>query len=558
MKKIFILTLFAINIISSVYSQDYVAPMDIPLYLSANFGELRNNHFHSGIDFKTQQITGIPVKSIKDGYVSRISVSPVGYGRALYIDHPDGTTSVYGHLDRFAKQIEFFVLDSQYIKESFSVDMNILIGLLPVKKGEIVAYSGNTGSSGGPHLHFEIRETKTSTPIDPLPLFKHEISDNRDPQVQAFMIYPQLGKGIVNGKITKEAISIKTDKKTGKKNILPAINAWGTIGIGIKAYDYMNKTTNNYGVKEIKMTVDNRVVFHTSMEKFDFSETRFINSFIDWNEWDSKKVFYMKSFIEPGNRLNIYKTKTDGLITIDQEKVYQITYTLKDSYNNTTTFSFDIQGKKQVIPYHIPDGILFAYNKKNEFNNDRVKLTIPKDNLYTDIYFNYSSVKNYTEYASLHKLNKQQPLHSYCPLSITIDNDSYPDKQKYGIIFVGDKKDSWIGGKYNAGKISTGIRMLGNYSVTVDTIPPVITEVTPNLWAKNNKISFKIKDDLSGINKWHATLDGSFVLFEYDAKTSSLFCKYDSKRMELGTKKFELWVEDDCGNRTTYKKTITW
>lgn len=558
MKKNFILTSFIFCIISLVYSQDYVPPMDIPLYLSGNFGELRTNHFHSGLDFKTQGITGIPVKAIKDGYVSRISISPYGYGRAIYVDHADGTTSIYAHLERFAGQIETFACDSQYIKKIFPINMKIIYGLFPVKKGEVIAYSGNTGSSGGPHLHFEIRDTKNNTIIDPLLLLKKEIADNRPPKIQSIMIYPQQGSGIVNNRTSKEVIDIKTDRKTREKNMSSSIEAWGMIGFGVKAYDYMDKTTNIYGVKEIILKVDSQVVFHSYINNFDFSDTRYINSFIDWEEWNYNKNFYMKSFIEPGNHLNIYKTKTNGLITIDQEKIYPATYILKDAYGNADTLSFNIQGIKQHIPSYQTKGILFEWNQNNEFSNNYVKLTIPKENLYTNIDFIYSSIPNYTGFSSLHKLGNQIPLHSYCPLTIAIEKDTFPNKEKYGIIFIKDKKKSWIGGIYKAGKISAKIRELGNYSITIDTMPPFIKEIKPTLWGKEKKISFTVKDDLSGISNWYASLDGKFVLFELDAKSSTLFCKYNPYRMEPGKKKLELWVEDYCGNRKHFQKTIVW
>ncbi|MCC8147214.1 MAG: M23 family metallopeptidase, partial [Bacteroidales bacterium] len=263
--------------ISATHAQDLVPPLDIPLYLSGNFGELRANHFHSGIDFKTQGVTGLPVKSVKEGYISRISVSPYGYGNALYIDHPDGTTSVYAHLDRFTPDIESVVRDSQYVKETFAVNLFFSPDQLSIAKGEKIAYSGNTGSSGGPHVHFEIRETQTEMPLDPLPFYKDKIKDTRPPEIRGLMIFPQFNKGVVNGNTNNQEVEL-IKNSSGQMIVKDKITAWGEIGVGIKAYDRMNETSNIYGVNEIILKVDGEEVYHSIMDKFSFDKTRYLNT----------------------------------------------------------------------------------------------------------------------------------------------------------------------------------------------------------------------------------------------------------------------------------------
>lgn len=556
MNKISIFILSYFIGFSSLFSQTVVSPVEGSILLSGNFGELRTNHFHSGIDFKIGGVIGMPIKSVMEGYVSRISVSPWGYGRALYIDHPNGTTTVYGHLDHFAGEIETFVVDSQYVKQVFGLNIYPPKDLLKVKKGEVVGYGGNTGGSGGPHLHFEIRETESEDILDPIPAFMTKIKDNRAPKIQSLMAYPQTGKGIINGSTSKQIISIKKNKSGGES--VEAIQAWGEIGFGVKAYDYMDGTSNIYGVRDVSLSVDGEEIFKYEMNKFGFYETRYLNSFVDWEEWTYKKSFYMKSFIDPGNLLRALQAKDGGMINIEEERIYKLCYTLKDLYGNTEILNFEVEGKKQDLPHYKPFGTLFTYSKDNEISRDGIDLKIPKGNLYTDIYFSYSMKKNYTPYSPLYNLHKRMPLHSYCPIQITIENDAFPDKSKYGIIFVDRNKRSWVGGKYEEGKISAEVRELGNYSVAIDTTPPVITEQTPASWGKSRKISFKVRDNLSGISAWSATLGGEFVLFEFDAKTATLFCKYDSKRMKSGTHELKLWVEDGRSNRSEYKKTITW
>jgi len=540
-----------------VCAQEIAAPLDIPLYLSGNFGELRNDHFHSGLDIKTQGVTGFPVKAVKAGFISRISVSPYGFGRAVYVNHPDGTTSVYGHLDRFASEIESIVRDSQYVKESFSVNLSFPATEFPLQQGEIIAYSGNTGGSGGPHLHFELRDTKTEKPFDPLPFFKNQLKDSRPPEISSLLFIPQQGKGIVNGSIDKQVIDVVKDKN-GKYILSKPVKAWGTIGIGIKAYDKMDGTTNIYGVKEIRLRVNNLLVYHSVMNEFFFDETRYINSFIDWGEWKMHQSFFMKSFIDPGNNLGIYLSNQSGLISIQESKVYNCEYILQDAFGNTSNFVFNITGEERLIPEEKKDGILFSYNQNNEYKGKGIELNIPVGNLYTDIYLKPdTSRSNYSVFAPLYSLGERAPLHGSCPLTLTITNDLYPDKSKYGVVSVVNNRFAWLGGEYESQKLKVKIRELGRFTVAIDTIPPVVTPVNPTKWTVNKQISFKISDNLSGIDFYQGTLNGQFALFEYDAKTNSLFYKYDAKRMKKGKQTLTLVVRDGAKNETRVELLVT-
>ncbi len=553
-KIISILLFFLFHV--SNYAQNLIPPMDIPLYLSGNFGELRSNHFHSGIDFKTESRTGIPVKSVKDGYLERLVISPWGYGRVLYITHPDGTQTVYGHLDRFSKTIENLARDNQYIKESFAIDLTLSPDEFRVKAGDIIGFSGNSGSSGGPHLHFEIRDLSAKTFIDPLPYFKNSIEDDIAPQVMGLMIFPQKGKGMINGGNTDVEIKIKNDK-SGEQLLSPQIKVWGDVGIGIKAYDKMTGTYNTYLPRKIALEIDGKEIFAQDMGHFSLSETRYLNSLISFEEWIDNKSFFMKSFVESGNKLKIYKTKSNGIINVKEERLYKCRYTLEDDYENKAVFEFEIIGEKQKITENKPRGILFTYDKENKFSKEYISLTIPKGNLYTDIDFIYEEISGYTAFSPLYKLGERYPLHTYCPLKIKIKNNIFPDKTKYGIINVIGTKKSWIGGKYENGYLNTEIRELGNYSVSIDTIAPVIKPENPTGWSKSGKISFKVTDNLSGITEYKGTLDGNFVLFEYEPKAARVFCNFDPQRMKKGKQQLIFTVKDNCGNKSEYKKEIS-
>lgn len=550
--------LLALLVVSfGLSAQEVIPPLDIPLYLSGNFGELRHNHFHSGIDFKTQGKTGIPVKAVKSGHIYRIAVSPYGYGRAVYIDHQDGTSSVYGHLDRFTKGIEQAVRDSQYIKESFAVNLFFAPEQFPLNQGEVFAYSGNTGGSGGPHLHFEFRTTDEDKPYDPLPYFKGKVKDKQAPEIRGLMAFPVEGQGVVNGKDSKQALALKKDK-SGKQFVSTQATAWGKIGIGIKAYDRMSETSNIYGVSEILLKVDGNPVYHTVMDAFSFDDTRYLNSYIDWTEWIENKSFYMKSFTDPGNFLGLNRCPGDGIIHINEERPYRIEYVLSDVYGNTNRLKFTITGKETTIPEKLVKGERLYYNRDNNYQAQGIDFHIPRGNLYTntDVVIDTAWNKALSPYAPVYTIGKRIPLHKYCSLILDIPNDTYPDKSKYGIVSLYKESKNWLGGEYKGGSIQAKFRELGTFLVVVDDTPPAISPVNEAKWTTSQRLSFKITDDLSGIDRYRGTLDGAFILFEYDAKRNALFTNFDSKRMKKGRQQLELVVSDAAGNEARFSKEI--
>ena len=451
MYKLYIAILFFF--IQTISPQHPRQPFDFPILLSGNFGELRNNHFHSGIDFKTQGVEGKPIHAVQDGYVSRISVSPWGYGNGLYLTHPDGTTTVYGHLQRFAPSIARYIKTQQYEQESFNVNLFLDPDQLPVKKGEIVAYSGNTGSSGGPHLHFEVRDTESEEVLDPIEYFKEKITDTRAPKIQGILVCPQSGKGVVNGSSRKLELKPVT-AKNGKQTITGKIEAWGEIGLAVKAYDYMDNTTNIYGVKDITLRQDSQIIYHSNLDRFAFDETRYLNSYVDYEEWKERRSFYMRSFVEPGNRLRFNESINRGIIHIEEEKTYHLTYTLADAFGNTTRLSVWIEGKEQEIPEIETEGTeLFHWMADNRFGAKGIRMTIPKGNLYDDLYFRYSVKEDSTALADTHILhNRPVPLHSSARLSLRLRVDTLENKQQYGIIRTQKGRRSWIGGTYRNGQ----------------------------------------------------------------------------------------------------------
>lgn len=539
-------------------AQQLRKPMDIPVLLSGNFGELRSNHFHSGIDFKTQGVEGKPIHSVQDGYVSRISVSPWGYGNGLYITHPDGTTTVYGHLQKFSQKITAYLKEKQYEQESFNVNLSLTPDELPVKEGELVALSGNTGSSGGPHLHFEVRDTETEEPMDPIEYYKDLIKDTQAPKIQGIMVYSMPEKGVVNGSRRKLELKPVT-AKNGKQTLNGKIEAWGEIGLAVKGYDYMDNTSNIYGIKDITLTTDSQVIFHSNLDRFAFDESRYLNSFTDFEEWKEHRSFYIKSFVDPGNRLRFIESLNRGILTIDEPRTYHLTYQLADAFGNTTRLSIQIEGKEQPIPEIDTENTeLFHWWSDNRFGAKGIRLTIPKGNLYDDLYFRYSVKEDSTALGATHILhNKPVAFHKSAKLSLRLQTDTLENKQQYGIVRLQNGRRSWTGGVYRNGWVDADIKETGSYTLGQDLVPPTITPLNPATWVSKQAIALRLSDNLSGVQTYRGEIDGQYVLFEMNSK-SVITYHFDKERLARGKHTLKLVVTDACGNQSTYTYPFTW
>ncbi len=551
--------IFLFSTLSS-YSQLYRNPLTIPPALSGGFGELRNNHFHSGTDFKTQQAVNKPVLAVEDGYVSRISVSPGGYGLALYLDHPStGHTSVYAHLNSFSKEIADYVKEKQYEFENFSVNIYPESDMFPVKRGQQIALSGNTGSSGGPHLHFEIRDTKNEEPLDALD-FIAAIPDTRKPDLRGIAFYPVKTKGVVNGSYNPIRLNINKDGNGNPLGLGRTINAWGRIGVGVKAYDLMNDQNNIYGVKYIRLFVDNTRVFSSTINRFSFSETRMLNSFIDFVDWRKRRSFFMKSFVEPGNSLPFYETVNKGFIDINEEREYNLRYELEDHYGNTLSYKFTVNGKPQ--PLEKPDTCenWMAWKMNNSHIEMGFTINIPTGNLYHDLCFRYDHQKSSNYYSSIHHLHDNPvPLHNSADIWIKLNSDTLSNRNNYGIIKITENgSESWIGGKYNNGGVSASVRELGDYyAISADTQPPVITPISPENWSSQRRIRIRLTDNKSGIASFRGEINGKFVLFTHDLKSSVYTYNFDDSRLPKGEKLTLIFTAtDDAGNKSEYRKEL--
>ena len=556
----FVFALVISSLISKAqqHPQDYFrSPLDIPLILSGTFGELRSNHFHAGIDIKTQGQSGLKVYAIADGYVSRIKVSPWGYGKAIYITHNNGYTSVYAHLMRYTGKIQDYVISNQYKKQSYDIELFPKADELLVSKGDIIGLSGNTGSSAAPHLHFEIRDNK-EYPQNGLQ-FGFNIKDNIPPIIKELKVYSQKESTQIDGEFQDKIYKVKG---TGKNcYIEKTIEVSGPYSLGVNTYDLLNNANNKNGVYAIKVSVDSQLVYSHSMNQFGFHETRYINCHQDYSEKIGNKRKIHKCYLEPNNKLSIYDFVANEGVILPNDSIQNISIKITDVYKNTSYLNFKVKQVKNryVKPTNDTNKCvsLFPFDKENSFKNDFFSIELASHSLYDTLCFDYSVFKDTSSifHAPIHSIhNEKTSVHNAFNLSVKTD---VPDSlsSKAFICKLNEKgKMSYVGGKYENGKLSVKSRYFGNFSVALDTIQPIVKglNIYPGKTMKSSTLKMTIKDDLSGIKKYTASIDGEWILMEYEPKSNKLTHYFD-KQLKTGKHMFKLTVTDMLDNIKEYK-----
>lgn len=525
----------------------FASPFDFPMTFAGNFGEIRANHFHGGLDFKTGGVIGKPVRALGNGHITRIRVTH-GSGYVLDVAYDNGYSTINRHLSAFVGDVARRVEELQYAQESWEVEIVPAPDEYPVKPGQVIALSGNTGYSFGPHLHLDVFETATEEYVDPLPFFMDRVKDTTAPRAEGIMLFPQPGKGVVEGSRKCRAFPAHPAKP---------IVAWGVIGAGIRAYDYMDGVHNKYGVKTVVLEVDGKEVFRSVVDRFFYAENRYINS---WTHGQ-----YMKSFIEPGNRLRMLHAANEnrGLVDINEERPYRFVYTLSDALGNTSRIQFTVQGRKADIPQVECCGkYAFKWDRTNYLQEPGLELVVPKGMLYDDAWLNYAVRADSGDVAFTYQLNDTRiPLHEACELRIGLRRRPVADTTKYYVAGVTSRGGRYsVGGKYENGFIKARIRELGTYTVDVDTVPPEIIPVNKAQWGRTGRIVFKAKDKQTGINSYRGTIDGKYALFgKPNSISGNLVCELDPKHVKKGGRhQLELTVTDGCGNRRTERFDFVW
>ena len=560
MKNIILILLFA-SFTSSAqnkYPTNYFrSPLDISLHLSGTFGELRNNHFHAGVDIKTKRRTGFPVYATADGYVSRIKVAIWGYGKVIYISHPNGYTSVYAHLSKFGDGIQEYVKNIQYQKESYETgNIYPAENEITVKKGQVIAFTGRTGGFVAPHLHYEIRDTKTEHIINPL-LFGLKIKDSIAPRINKLIAYP-IGEGSrINRSVKKQTLAIKKDSLNNYRT--NRISASGSIGFGINVYDLLGKELNKNGVYSIEMKVNGKRHYYHDVETFSFAESKYINLLIDYPYFATYKNRIQKTFREKETKLSIYEDLVkDGFVDVKEGFSYKVEIIAKDFKGNTSSVKIPIIGvKSEAVLTQKKDTTNYKIlkNKFQKFTEGGVTVAFPKNTFYKDIFIDFS-VNG--KLATVHKptipLNKS--------FTITFDSTMYKksEAEKIYIANINNKKyPSYQNTRKKSDKVFTTSKTLGKYTLLIDNQIPKI--YNPNFknngWVSQlNFLTIKISDIQSGIKSYKAFIDNEWILMEYDVKKKKLSYNFNDKKLVGSKHIFKLVVSDNVGNTNTYNATF--
>lgn len=533
------LLFFCVVLKSQTNGSVFTFPIDRAIVVTGNYGELRPNHFHAGLDFSTDPISNLPVKAVKEGYISRIKISSGGYGKALYITHPNGYVTVYAHQKRFATKINDYVKQKQIAERKNEIELFPAANELPVTAGEVIGYTGNTGSSTGPHLHFEIREEKSEIPLNPLLMY--DVKDNVKPVVTHLAFYNTTDTNNVTQSLTR-VLNTKTKKSILTNTILLDHNH---VAVAYAGYDQANASSNKNNIYEAVLSLDGSLIYHHQLNYISFDQARYVNYFCD----KINGVKYQKCFTPQCYDAGLYKAvKNGGRMVLQDTLMHQLELILRDEKGNADTNVFYIKAKK-LQDYKETKGPYNAYcNKDCVVEKDDIKFSIKAGSLvrstFVAAYRNKQGKAVVGQKGEL--LLKSYSLSFKVPDALTRRGDK----------MVALNEDNCVTGKYDNGWFSCDTKLFGTFSISYDTIAPHIKCSIPlkkqaNLSAYK-AISFKANDQMSGITDYHIYINNIWQIAEYDAKSDTITCYFDEQTPK-GDVVIKLEVIDRVGNKAVFE-----
>ncbi len=536
----------------------FAAPVVGPVMLTGTCGELRPNHFHAGLDI--DGVTGNPILAAADGYIETIKVQASGYGNVLYLKHPNGYTTLYAHLDRFSSDIQNFVKAQQYERERFEVELTPPVTMFPVKKGQQIGYLGNTGGSQGPHLHFEIR-SPSGKAVNPL-LCGIQVMDNLAPDIRDLKVYFLNQKREVLG---SKGLPLNKDKAGNIGLDGDTVRIGGaTIGLGVKTYDRSNLRSNDNGVYSVALYTNDQLAFQWTADEFDFEDTRYLNAHIDYPARQRYGSWFHRCFTLPGDFLSNYtRTETMGAIPLDPSIPVKITLKVSDAFANTKTLQFWVlQDSKSTESFISPPYLfLFPFDQENHLDMDGLSITMPVGTLYESVQMQYLvSVDSSSDlYSPMHHLHDEHtPVHKNFNIRIKPTHLPPHLRSKAVIANCNSGRPDNCGGTWQGEWLSTKTRSFGDYCIMADTIAPRISPVSfTRDMRRKSSISFKIMDNFSVAGladnlSYRGTIDGKWVLFEYDKKRNRITYKFD-ELVAKGEHTVRILARDDRGNEGVFE-----
>ncbi len=550
--------------VTSNYPTDYFRnPLNIPIFLAGNFGECRLGHFHSGVDIKTKGEENQPVHAAADGYVSRIKMEKGGFGHGLYITHPNGYTTLYAHLNDFAPAIQKYVRSKQYEKQQWNVDLQLTASQFPVKKGQLIAFSGNTGASTAPHLHFEIRNTKTEHPLNPQ-LFGLPIEDKIAPVPVEVAFY---GLELYNSDYHPNIVPLTKRENVYKpKQTSDTVRiSYVKLGIGIRVDDYMNGSDNTLTFYTAKLYLDDTLYSQITLDDIGYDESRYINAYVDYKTKQIDNKWIQLFFLQRGNKLDrIYSglNADKGYIRLHDNETRKVKILITDENGNESKIEFYIADSliKLSEATYSSDYGTFSPGSSNVFDDDpNVRFTLDENQLYDRVRYKFSKLPFDGAYSDKYQIHYPYvPIHHYFDLKIKPTRPVPFDlRSKITMMYSdGKEEEGSAAAPVEDGWYKCPVRAFGTYWLDIDTIPPVVKSAhkeNANL-AKAKQITLNVKDAQTSVKKFNGYIDDKWVCFEQHG--SAFFYKFD-EHCSRGKHKLLFKAEDENANATTYTLTFT-